>query len=280
MEKTAENSAERLHGCLLDLALEIQRICEKNRISYFLVAGSLLGAVRHKGIIPWDDDMDIGMLRADYEKFIKICPREVQACYELITPESVAGYGQTYAKLMIKNTKFFEPGIPSGVPCGIFLDIFPIDRIPDSFFDRFLQARITGSMRAVLRIKCGYQFQWNGIKDRLYFFVSKVFSKQYIMRIISHWQKKYNTKETSYYANLCGVYPYGKEAFPKYTLEGQLKKVPYDGCEFPIPNSPSEILTRLYGDYMVPPPEDKRVFRHLGGEIDYGDYVCVCFAQK
>ena len=262
-----------LHACLLDLALEVKRICEKFEISYFLIGGTLLGCIRHQGIIPWDDDLDIGMLRSDYERFLEVCPGELDENYELVYPELDVSYGQPYAKLSIKGTVFPESAVPAALKSkGIFLDLFPIDKIPDAPFERKVQSLIVGPMRAVLAQKCGYRWGRETWKDHIYRLVSKVFTKKRILEIIWHWQKKYNTRDTSMYANLCSSYCYGREVFLKQNLEGKLPEVAFENCTFTIPREPEIALSMLYGEYMTLPPEDKRVFRHAEGTIDFGEY--------
>ena len=93
---------------LLEIAVEIKRVCEENDIRYFLSDGTFLGAVRHQGFIPWDDDMDMGMLRADYEKFCRVAPTALKPEYCLETWDLDAGYGLPFAKVMKRNTVYLE----------------------------------------------------------------------------------------------------------------------------------------------------------------------------
>ena len=128
-----DSDLEKLHSLELDIAVTVKEICERHHIRYFLLAGSVLGAIRHKGFIPWDEDMDIGMLRDDYEQFLTACRDELDDNkYFLQTEDTDAAYALPFAKIRLNNTRIIE-GFSKGVPChqGIFVDIFPFDSVPD-----------------------------------------------------------------------------------------------------------------------------------------------------
>ena len=117
----------------LEILEKIDEICKKNNINYFLIGGTLLGDVRHKGFIPWDDDIDIGMLREDYEKFINVCLKNgaLGKDYYLHCNESDDDYFIPFIKVKKNNTTFAEKNIENiNTHKGIFLDIFPYDNVP------------------------------------------------------------------------------------------------------------------------------------------------------
>jgi len=261
-----------LHACLLDIAIEIRRICEKHNIDCFLVGGTLLGAIRHDGFIPWDDDLDIGLRRQDYEKFLKVCPEELQHPFVLTETRLEKNYGHPYAKVRIKDTVFYEAGYPQDIERGIFVDVFPIDRIPDNRLGRKWQAKWCSIWRIVLLTKCGYGMQ-KSRKTVLYKTVAAICSKRFIVSRLRKTQTRYNRKKTGYYENLCGGYRPGVEVFPSACLDNPLPKHIFEGEEFQIPFCSEEVLTLLYGDYMQLPPEEKRVFKHAISDIDFGDYA-------
>lgn len=116
----------------LELAKEIKRVCEILNIPYFLDAGTLLGAIRHEGFIPWDDDLDMGMLRSAYDKFLKEAPAVLGEEYFLQTWHSDLNYGLPFAKLRKNNTVYKEEAAQnSGAHCGFYVDIFPYDVYPE-----------------------------------------------------------------------------------------------------------------------------------------------------
>lgn len=137
-----KETLEHLHICLLDIMSEVDRICSENSIGYSLIGGSMIGAVRHHGFIPWDDDMDIGMLRQDYEKFISICESRLDKKYFLQTYDSDPKYNYGYAKMLLNGTELVEFGHErTKYRKGIFVDIFPFDTVPNNIGERKKQKR-------------------------------------------------------------------------------------------------------------------------------------------
>jgi len=267
------DKAAMLHACLLDMAYEIKRICDKHNISYFLIGGTLLGCIRHEGIIPWDDDLDIGMLRDDYERFLSVCESELKESFILCTPYKEKKYGHPYAKLRIKNTCIHENGLPEEIDHGIFLDIFPIDRISDNATQKKHHAKKLNFLRVLLHVKCDYKIPFkNTAKKIIYKAFAALLSKKAILRKIEKHQTKYNGKNTAFYANFNSAYRYGKEVFPSESLQAPLQERPFNIYSFKTPHNPEQILTLMYGDYMTPPPPEMRVFRHAD-DFDFGEYT-------
>ena len=108
----------------LKVLLELKRICDKHQIKYFLAWGTLLGAVRHRGFIPWDDDIDVGMLRSEYAKFLTVCNDELSQEYYLQTFESDSGYANSHAKIRLNGTEYLEPANKDILEHkGIFIEV-------------------------------------------------------------------------------------------------------------------------------------------------------------
>ena len=135
MNEVFEKNLRKLQLLQLDIAKAIKELCESNGIPYFLIGGTLLGAIRHKGFIPWDDDFDVGMLREDYERFIKIAEEKLdKKKFFLETWDTEKGYGFPFAKVKLNGTKYPERNAPKSVHQGIFVDVFPIDTAAPTIF--------------------------------------------------------------------------------------------------------------------------------------------------
>ena len=121
---------QKLHTLQLEMLSDLQKICEKYNLEYFAVFGTALGAVRHKGFIPWDDDIDVGMLRKDYDIFIQVAEKEMGDKYQIMTPEIEKKYACCVTKFQRKDTKFISY-LSDKLECDqcIFIDIFPFDCI-------------------------------------------------------------------------------------------------------------------------------------------------------
>lgn len=260
-----------VHKQILRIALEIKRICEKNDIKFFLIAGSLLGAVRHHGFIPWDDDMDIAFLRDDYQRFIAACSKDLSNDFFLVTTDDPV-YGLPFSKIMLKNTIFLEKGAPaySNGNC-IYVDIFPLDCFPDGNFQRKIHSLLINITRYALLDKCKYPAEKTKktLKQRLASTYSKLLSKKDILKRLDRVSRKFNGNSTQFYYNSGTAYPYGKELYPVSCFDGELPQLEFEGHLFPCPKEYEKLLTILYGDYMVFPPEDKRYNRHGVLEISF-----------
>lgn len=268
-----EESLKKLQTCLILIADEIKRICDNNSIKFFLMGGSLLGAVRHEGIIPWDDDLDIGMLRDDYEAFIMACEQELRKDFILCNPYSEEGYGVPFTKIRLKGTRFEDEGVPDTVNNGIFIDVFPIDVLPDSKIQRYWQNIHVKLWRNALAAKCGYGGNDKKVRFRRIVMSPFLLLKQSTLaNKVDKWEKKYNGIRSDMYVNFTSAYSFGKEIFPKETLEGLLPLVRFESLMLPTPRNPEYSLSKLYGDYMRFPPIEDRVPKHVCSEIDFGEY--------
>lgn len=269
----------RLQLLQLKLAKEVKRICEKNGIAYFLEAGSCLGAVRHNGFIPWDDDLDMGMLREEYERFIRVCEKDLGEEYFLQTNDSDEHFGYVFAKLRLRGTHFTEKiAAWSGSNDGIYIDIFPYDKVPD---DENLRQRLGYKVRfysLLLRIKCRYK-PWiynGGIREWIKYAPFRVcaifFGRQRLVDKINAIMKKYNDTDARR-VTLCDNLSYNKTVYAAETV-ASLKPHDFEGEMFSIPADHETYLTDTYGpDFMTPPPVEKRDSTHKIMNVDFGQYV-------
>lgn len=266
----------KLHLLELEIAREIKRICEKNNIKYFLTAGSVLGAIRHGGFIPWDDDMDIGMLRKDYERFLVTCKTDLDDRFFLQTWDTDPEYPFSYAKLRLKGTRFVEKFTKdSGMYDGLFVDVFPYDNVPDSKILQKIQGLKYFMCKRILWIKKG--LGTNMLQDskeqmfRYYLFLifSKFFNYKRTKEYFRKVQTKYNNRVTQKVVT-DGSYSYVKESILSRWAE-QLEPVKFETEEFLTYKDRIEYLTYFYGDYLKLPPVEKRN-GHSSVCIDFGPY--------
>lgn len=274
--KSEELQKKNLDYCLMIILNEINRVCANNNIKYFLVGGSLLGAIRHNNIIPWDDDMDIGLLRSDYDKFVKICDKELNGEFYITTADNEKNYGQPYCKVRLKNTIFEESLHPkkNDIRKGIFVDVFPVDSLPINKSQQITQKIAISIWKNALLLKCRYVFDNNQLplRVRALSFLPSLLSKKNIIKRLNLEMTRYNSDKVDYYTINCET-PYGREIFPVWCLSGEaLPRVKFGNLYIPIPNHPELYLTKVYGDFMQLPPKQERVFRHASNSIDFGPY--------
>lgn len=256
----------------LEIAKEIKRICEEHNIKYFLDSGTLLGAVRHKGFIPWDDDLDIGMLRNDYEKFLKVASQQLKEKYFLQTYNTDEEYPLAFAKIRKKGTIYIEQVAEySKVNNGIYIDIFPYDVFPTKKMQQIKQGFFIELYKRILLIKSNY-FPWiakknifSKLKTFIFYlpiiFISLFYNKDQIKRKYSHVMTMYNDKKTCLLYEQSGASHYGKWVIPTECFDSFIDLV-FEDIKFPCPNNFDKYLRLVYGNYMQLPPLEERENRH------------------
>ncbi len=258
----------------LNMALEVDRICKKYNINYFIEGGTLLGAVRHKGFIPWDDDLDIDMLREDYDKFIQVAQKEFGNKYFLQTLETEPHYGLAFAKIRENDTLYIEEMSQNvDINAGIYIDIFPIDNVSNHMFLNKLIMKKMVFYRMILLIKQKYNISANTKKNIFILKILKLFSKLFSIKFIKHRIYKiehlYKNKKTKYVANLFSVY-FNKAIIPRDIMT-QYIPINFENKTLMGLKEYDKYLTHFYGDYMTPPPKNKRENRHGIIEIKFND---------
>ena len=245
-----------------DILCDIDQFCRENGIRYFLVAGTLLGAIRHKGFIPWDDDLDIGMLRPDYERFIKTYKSDRN---ELWWHGKQPRYFLPFAKVCAKGTLLTGGDFPD-VGCGVYVDVLPYDEIDDNpttiraTLRRWLWTYRVLTLRNIRLFRKGRPW-WRQVA---------VFLGRPLRLVPNHWIVKWferrnassRTKGPCLIGLLGNGALYGTRDFHDSRLFAGTVKVEFEGHSFPTMSGWAENLTNLYGDYMTPPPEEKRIPHH------------------
>lgn len=272
-----DDQLKKIHSLELKIALEVKRICDKYSIPYFLTAGTTLGAVRHKGFIPWDDDMDIGMLRANYIRFIEVCENELGEEFFLQTWDSDSQYPFSFGKIRLNNTHMIE-GFSKNqneTHNGIFIDIFPFDNVPDNSISRKIQGYKYYICKRLLWIKKGMgdNMKEQSFKQRfrynLFYLFSCLFSYERVKNYYKKAQVKYNNTITQKVVT-DGSYTYSKESIERVWVEN-LELVSFETEKFLTYKDRKKYLEYFYGDYMKLPPVEKRN-RHALINVDFGPY--------
>ncbi len=262
----------KLHSIQVEILDEIVRICDSNRLDYFLIGGTLLGAIRHKGFIPWDDDIDIAMPRDAYDKFISLCNSELSNKYMVDSFENNSGYWLPFIKIRKRNTVYEEKIISANksIPKGVWVDIFPLDNVKHlKSIVQFLQAKLVKYIRHFISIKQGYSTV-TSIKGIILFNLFRLINTHTAFKIQHKIMTIWNDQETRYFVNLGSQYNYVKQTIPKDKYYPPVK-VEFEGKLYNAPNDWDYILTRIYGDYMQLPPVEKRTSGHHIVKVDLGE---------
>lgn len=260
----------------LDMLVEFDKVCRKNNINYVIFGGTMLGAVRHKGYIPWDDDADIAMLREDYEKF-KLHMNELNfdICYfQDHTTDPYYRWG--YGKLRRTGTKYVRVGQEHlKSKNGIFIDVFPMDDIPKFTFFQIIQDFKCFCLRKILWSEVAKKSS-KGLAKKFYEFISKIPTEKVYKRV-EKMTKKSSNKSSNRVRTL--LFPATGKLYKKNPIKeryGMPKewflnrdKYNFEGKELYGTKDYDSILKYIYGDYMTLPPENKRDPHSPFSEIEF-----------
>lgn len=248
---------KKLHDAEIEILDEVVRICDKYSLTYYLVGGTLLGAIRHHGFIPWDDDLDIAMPRKDYLIFLEVCTNELKPNFYYQSFDNCKIMTNNFAKIRKRNTLFVEEyleKLQNDIEMGIFIDIFPLDSAKKEKGIQHVQKYFLERLTVLYMIKLG--LGKHGLFKR---FLAALFSKSVLLSLRQWIVKFSNSADSNYYINLGSQYNITKQTILMSKYDPPIK-VEFEGKFYNSPNDYDYVLRRIYGDnYMQLPPIEKRI---------------------
>ncbi len=263
------NSLRDLQLCELEVLKEVVKFCEKNHLTYYISGGTYLGAVRHHGFIPWDDDVDIAMPRSDYERFLSLKDKfEKQSNFKINNYQFTDDYifyptRVVNEKIKVKSTSAKEDQIWSA-----WVDVFPLDGLPKNPLLRWFHKMNLLEKRLLLKYSCFNEVvnlhdKHRNIIERFFIFIGKhVNFEKYLntkkrLDKLDKTLKKYSDKDSLFYMNYMGAYKF-KSIMEKSLFYGEGAYYDFEGLKLFGPKNYDLYLTRIYGDYMKIPSKEEQ----------------------
>lgn len=274
--KYDDETLKHLQNLELMILKDFIKICEENNLTYYMYAGSLLGAVRHNGFIPWDDDLDVVMFRDDFNKFEEIFPSYAGDKYKLLNNDTEEEYFYLFSKLMLNGTCFEEEWINQvNFSIGINIDIFVLDDLADNKIKRSYQLKMAffySKLLLMSQIKLDdLSFFSRVISHGFYNFLNLFgFKTSKIHNKCLKFLDKYRNDDSECVFDVMAT----SEEYPQIYHKNSFyppRKVKFEDTEVNVPKNYEELLESLYGDYMQLPPEEKR-YNHPIDNLDFGKY--------
>jgi len=270
---TGDEKLKKLQRTQMMILKDVAEICKKNNLRYYMIGGTLLGAVRHKGFIPWDDDMDIVMFRKEYNKLFEIIKTNYSEKYFVQRFESDSNYTRYIMKIRLNGTKHVEAGVSDvEMHQGIYIDIFPVDYLKNAGIITHIRGGMVRVLFAYKNIRHRHN-HYTGIKRIIaepMYLLTKIIPEKFVNRLFEIVYECDNNKNCKFVTNFASRYKWKKQMFP---IEYYNKGIPltFEDTTFIAPKKYKRILKRLYGNYMALPPEEKRIAHDII-EIDFGQY--------
>lgn len=262
----SQEQLQELHSILLEILDDILEICSQNNLRFILIGGSAIGALRSGGIIPWDDDIDIAMPRKDFEAFTQIVRKKYSEKYAMLHPQDQENYGRVIPKIRLRNTCYRTILEQDLTDCGIFIDIYTIENVPDAIIPRYIQAAMTMALGFALSCRRLYRGRkWFGqimhggsfyIKCAIGFCLSFARYETWA-RWVDYWHSRCKNENSKYVSIPSDCRHYFGE-MNRRDLLCRFRTVSFEGRSCFVPQDTDAYLRPIYGDYMQLPPVEKQ----------------------
>lgn len=274
---TDNSELRKLQLTILDIIKLFAKICEKHHLRYFMVGGTMLGAVRHKGFIPWDDDVDMGMPRADYEKFMTIVKEELPEGFIFLNYKQTDGYERYFSRIVNKNVEIYNESNSVGIVENAWLDIFPYDGMPRGKVRQQIHFWYLTGWRLLYHMSCFEKlvnlnrpgrpkYQQTIINFLRVTKLGRNLNTKKIMYKIEKGLRKYSYDSSDTVVSFFGAYM-TKEIISKDVF-GELSYYPFEDTKFLGAEHYDTFLTHYYGSWRTP-PSDAQKDKHSIKKIVY-----------
>lgn len=250
----------------LNMFKEFARICKKYGLTYYAMGGTLLGAVRHEGFIPWDDDLDVGLEREDYEKFLKAAEKELSAPFSIVHIHNDEKYIYPYARIENSDIKLRREFTKNKTVQSLWVDIFPLDGAPSGGVKRFFWEKHLFVLRGLRNLSCFDELvnitkEYHGIKKIMVQAgmktnIGNLLNTHKLLLKLDKYLKKWKLTDNPCIGNPMGS-AWFKEVYPKEYYESVVE-LKFEDTTISCPVAYKKVLTQMYGDYMTPPKEQDR----------------------
>ena len=273
MEKKKLSNLTDHQRALLEMLKDFDAVCQRHGIKYQLFAGTALGTVRHHGFIPWDDDVDVILLRSEYERFFEEAAKDFDAEKYYVQQENTPHWPMQFSKLRLNGTTCIEKYHPRDkkIHQGVYIDIFPLDNLADNKLTRKLQFAASKIVIAKALYERGYET--HNLFKRAFMQLCRMLPQKSVAKFC---MRKDDSKSQMVHSFFAAGKKYEKNIFPREWFE-ETTEMQFEDENFPVSMHYDAILSRLYGDYhKIPTPEERKSKEHaaiLDLERPYTEYL-------